>query len=297
MKMFSDGDALFAPMLNALFAAMQGTAVTSGCIPSCTGTNRTVSIAAGEVRVGGTAVSVPAGSVSVDAGGAFDRYDLVAVNGSGSLTVTKGTEAQKCPAQPANTCLLAIVSVPAGATVIGTGGVLDARLVGLRLADVDVSTDKDWGGKTISNASVSANAFSCLTSTIGGLFSISPSGTVLKTVRQTNEYMWVDGAATYKEICRQTIPAQYRSGTVRLLANVKSGNSNYTTYARWLRNGSVAASTSGWGDLYWPVDVLYSPGDVLVLEAYVASSIQFSVPLVQVQGTETILQAGNIPWA
>ncbi|WP_461369545.1 hypothetical protein, partial [Candidatus Darwinibacter acetoxidans] len=56
------------------------------------------------------------------------------VNASGSKIVTKGTTKRKCPTQPANTCLLAIVFVPAGATVIATGNVYDARLLSQNLA-------------------------------------------------------------------------------------------------------------------------------------------------------------------
>lgn len=129
MKLFEDGDPCFAPMLNALFAAFRGTAVMSGCEVSATGTSRTVSITAGSVQINGDAIAVGAGSVTLDAGSTFDRYDLVSVDASGSKIVTKGTTKRKCPTQPANTCLLAIVFVPAGATVIATGDVYDARLL------------------------------------------------------------------------------------------------------------------------------------------------------------------------
>ncbi len=133
MKQFEDGDPCFAPMLNALFAAFRGTAVMSGCEVSATGTSRAVSITAGSVQIDGVEVAVGAGSVTLDAGGSFDRYDLVSVNASGSKIVTKGTTKRKCPTQPANTCLLAIVFVPAGATVIATGNVYDARMLASRL--------------------------------------------------------------------------------------------------------------------------------------------------------------------
>jgi len=134
MKLFEDGDPCFAPMLNALFAAFRGTAVMSGCEASATGTSRTVSITAGSVQINGEIIAVEAGSVTLDAGSTFDRYDLVSVNASGSKIVTKGATKRKCPTQPANTCLLAIVFVPAGATVIATGDVYDARLLSQNLA-------------------------------------------------------------------------------------------------------------------------------------------------------------------
>ena len=134
MKLFEDGDPCFAPMLNALFAAFRGTAVMNGCEVSATGTSRTVSITAGSVQINGEVIAVGAGSVTLDAGSTFDRYDLVSVNASGSKIVTKGTTKRKCPTQPANTCLLAIVFVPAGATVVTSGNVYDARMLASRLA-------------------------------------------------------------------------------------------------------------------------------------------------------------------
>ena len=63
MKLFEDGDPLFAPQLNALFAAFRGTAVMAGCEASATGTSRVVSIAAGSVQINGVEVAVGAGSV------------------------------------------------------------------------------------------------------------------------------------------------------------------------------------------------------------------------------------------
>lgn len=129
MKEFEDGDPCFANMINALFAAFRGTAVMSGCEASATGTNRVVSVAAGSVQINGVAVAVAAGSVTVDAGGSFDRYDLISVDAAGSKIVTKGVSKRKCPTQPANTCLLAIVDVPVGATVIATGKIYDARML------------------------------------------------------------------------------------------------------------------------------------------------------------------------
>lgn len=134
MKLFEDGDPCFAPMLNALFAAFRGTAVMSGCEASATGASRTVSITAGSVQINGEVIAVSAGSVTLDAGSTFDRYDLVSVNASGSKIVTKGATKRKCPTQPADTCLLAIVFVPAGATVVTSGNVYDARLLSQNLA-------------------------------------------------------------------------------------------------------------------------------------------------------------------
>jgi len=59
--------------------------------------------------------------------------------------VTKGTTKRKCPTQPANTCLLAIVFVPAGATVIATGNVYDARMLTTSLATHHIHTSSIRG--------------------------------------------------------------------------------------------------------------------------------------------------------
>lgn len=157
MRTFEDDDPLFAPMLNALFAAFRGTAVMSGCAPSATGANRNVTVAAGSVQIGGATVAVAGGTVTLDAGGEFDRYDLVTCDTSGTLTVTKGTVERKCPTQPADTCLIAIVFVPAGATVIATGNVYDARMLTSTVACGQIistrirpesSDEVRWGPKT-----------------------------------------------------------------------------------------------------------------------------------------------------
>jgi len=128
MITFEDGMGLYGPQLNAMFAALRGTAVFSGCVASATGTNRGVSVTAGKLMVNDAAVTYAGGSVTLDAGSAFDRYDLITISAAGALAATKGTEKNKCPPQPANTCLIAIVRVPAGASVVATGDVIDASV-------------------------------------------------------------------------------------------------------------------------------------------------------------------------
>ncbi len=193
MKLFEDGDPCFAPMLNALFAAFRGTAVMSGCEVSATGTSRVVSIAAGQVQINGNAVNVGSGSVTLDAGSTFDRYDLVSVNASGSKIVTKGATKRKCPTQPANTCLLAIVFVPAGATVIATGNVYDARLLSQNLAAAAIEC---------------AGAIRNQTGNVGArsLFVDVPGDTVRKTVYPGVAVAHEAGEVTVASI---TVPASY----------------------------------------------------------------------------------------
>ena len=155
MKLFEDGDPLFAPQLNALFAAFRGTAVMAGCEASATGTSRVVSIAAGQVQINGNAVNVGSGSVTLDTGSTFDRYDLISVDASGSKIVTKGATKRKCPAQPADTCLIAIVFVPASAAVIATGDVYDARMLASHVVagQLTLAAGLVSSGKTILNSS------------------------------------------------------------------------------------------------------------------------------------------------
>ena len=132
MITIEDGMGLFAPQWNAMVAAFQGTGVLSGCAASATGTSRVISVTAGSVMVDDAAVAYAGGSVTLDAGSAFDRYDLITISAAGALAATKGTETKKCPTQPANTCMIAIVRVPAGASVVATGDVIDASVQVLR---------------------------------------------------------------------------------------------------------------------------------------------------------------------
>lgn len=210
MKLFEDGDPFFAPMLNALFAAFRGTAVMSGCEVSATGTSRTVSITAGSVQINGEVIAVSAGSVTLDAGSTFDRYDLVSVNASGSKIVTKGTTKRKCPTQPANTCLLAIVFVPAGATVIATGNVYDARMDASYLWIADPGLTKP---RYIDNRYVESHTTSWVTA---------------KTTPAAKK--GVLGTATiYYDISTPSISGMTIEGDVRLLKNdVVVPNSEYT---------------------------------------------------------------------
>lgn len=192
MKLFEDGDPCFAPQLNALFAAFRGTAVMSGCEASATGTSRVVSIAAGQVQINGNAVNVGSGSVTLDTGSTFDRYDLISVDASGSKIVTKGTTKRKCPTQPANTCLLAIVFVPAGATVIATGDVYDARM----LASLVIAAAIEGYG-----------AIGCQTGNIGARTGfVDVPGDV---VRKTFTPNIVINSGESKTIMSFTIPADY----------------------------------------------------------------------------------------
>ena len=232
MKLFEDGDPCFAPMLNALFAAFRGTAVMSGCEASATGTSRTVSITAGSVQINGEVIAVSAGSVTLDAGSTFDRYDLVSVNASGSKIVTKGATKRKCPTQPANTCLLAIVFVPAGATVIATGDVYDARLLSQNLAAAAIEC---------------AGAIRNQTGNIGARsqFVDVPGDTERKTV--TTSVDLVSGVATV--ITTITVPPSYSSeddsnARIAITTSGQSGRTEWSASFEALKGGNVIGSAT-----------------------------------------------------
>ena len=256
MKSFSDGDALFGPMLNAIISAFQGTSVIDGCEVETSGYwDLRFSVAAGSVQIGGTIVSVAGGSSMLGAASAFERYDLVTITSAGEIHVVQGTEAQKCPAIPANECLIAIIRLPAGSTVINTADVLDARLVGLRLADVAVTGDKNWNGKKIFNVGQIGAKTSLIL--IGGdqtLFSSSSSATFSSQVYGTGHVKVVVSA-----------PYVISSSGIRTYRVLKNGVEIWTQSQPSVANEE---DNKEWGAITWTVaeDLPVVAGDVLVVQ-------------------------------
>lgn len=133
-----DAQALFdATDLNAIASALDGTAVTSGCgvTPD---TDMTVTVASGDVTVGGSPVSVAGGTVTASAASAYDRKDIVVVNDSGDLSIVEGTPCTVAgwtrtnaalppvkPAIPSDSVLLAELYVAATTTEIESGNIID----------------------------------------------------------------------------------------------------------------------------------------------------------------------------
>lgn len=250
MKLFEDGDPFFAPMLNALFAAFRGTAVMSGCEVSATGTSRTVSITAGSVQINGEVIAVGAGSVTLDAGSTFDRYDLVSVNASGSKIVTKGATKRKCPAQPANTCLLAIVFVPAGVTVIATGDVYDARMDALRLSVLNIATSYIYVDKITFTRKMSV---------------ADTNGTIFYT--NSNTYSVSSGQPPITNIPTITVPSGLVDGsTITIAASIYSPAYRTPTLTCFINGVSTASlsytpEVSSWGSSSTTVTI--KSGDVI----------------------------------
>ena len=257
MKTFEDGDPCFAPMLNALFAAFRGTAVMGGCEASATGTSRTVSITAGTVQINGEVIAVEAGSVTLDAGSTFDRYDLVSVNASGSKIVTKGATKRKCPTQPANTCLLAIVFVPAGATVVTSGNVYDARMLSPLLAAAAIEC-----AGAIHNQTGNIGARSQFVDVAGDI------------VRKEATGSWTIAVGSTDVLTTQTIPNDYDPVTASALRiKVTTTGNGYNDATRTITvkcNGTVVgtAAAPSWGGVVTvDTSASFGPRDTLSVEA------------------------------
>ena len=243
MRTFEDDDPLFAPMLNALFAAFRGTAVMSGCAPSATGANRTISVAEGSVQINGEIIAVSAGSVSLYTGGETDRYDLISVTDTGGLTVTRGAVERKCPVQPADTCLIAIVFVPAGATVIATGNVYDARMDAPRLSVLNINAGQ-----------IGTQQYFLAPSEI-------PGHRVYSDLAPSTVY------GTSWEAAKTVMVPANQEGAVRVRY---AGTPGGTCTWRLTLNGSEVPGTSGSGESAFDQDMLISvsAGDVIAVEGH-----------------------------
>ena len=291
MKLFEDGDPCFAPMLNALFAAFRGTAVMSGCEASATGTSRTVSITAGSVQINGEVIAVSAGSVTLDAGSTFDRYDLVSVNASGSKIVTKGTTKRKCPTQPANTCLLAIVFVPAGATVIATGDVYDARMLASHVVagQLTLAAGLVSSGKTILNSSGEFAG--------GGAAYVLYADPTCAAANLCNQVLgeYSRGDESYGKMVELSpipssvpIPNVKHTVTVQWQTRIYYG-APYTGYTRVYINGSpvgVEKTTSSTGYTTVSETIEVEPGDIISIWGHSTWPSEYSLGTVYVRNVK-----------
>ncbi len=128
MKAIGDGDALFAPMWNALASLwLAGTAVLNGCAPSGSAFQLKCAIAAGEITVAGTRVSVAGGTlanITANAGGEA-RYDLAYVDAAGNIGYVAGGTA--CPAIPADCVPIAVLQVDPEQTALPADRIHDCR--------------------------------------------------------------------------------------------------------------------------------------------------------------------------
>ena len=135
MRGLDDGDDFFGPEGVAhMTDAWTARSVVNGCEPSV-GFDDSVDVTEGTVAVDATGpedtVDVPGKNVDLPARDADPRYDLVTVDGTGSINVTSGSPSgvsPRTPEIPDGEVLLAVVRVPAD----GEGGnptVFDARIL------------------------------------------------------------------------------------------------------------------------------------------------------------------------
>lgn len=110
--------------------------VVSGCAVTPSSL-MTLAVAAGSLWfAGGTAaVAYAGGTVTIGAADATNpRIDIVTISSAGSAVVTAGTAAAHpvSPTIPANAAIIAAVWVPATATTISAGSIIDKRVNGTR---------------------------------------------------------------------------------------------------------------------------------------------------------------------
>ncbi len=234
MKTFQDGDPLFGAMMHAIANLWpNGTAVLSGCAPTGSGSARRVTVAAGTVVVNGAVVSVSQQTKTLDAA-SFDRYDLVSVNTSGAVIVTKGVDARRVPPVPANSVPIAICLVESGATTLPADRIYDARMDALRVSALTIDADKNWNGKTITN--------------VGSVYAGKVSAKIIPEIIASDEVRasspaTVTGpaAATYIKVKEITIGEVYGSeNSVRVKFNARTYfNPSFSghAYARVYVNG------------------------------------------------------------
>jgi hypothetical protein len=245
MKTFQDGDPVFGVMMNAIANLWpNGTAVLSGCTPTGSGAARQVTVAAGTVVIGGTVRSVSQQTKTLDAA-TFDRYDLISVNTSGTVVVTKGTEERRVPALPANSVPIAICLVETGQTTLPADRIYDSRVDALRLSVLNIDADKDCNGRNFTNLGyITANKIRPVAST---------------EVRASGETS-----------C--TIPAVYMEGTVLIKAQALASQVGTVKI-----NGVVAftwgpSSSGEWVEKIWPI----KGGDVVTFHTTTSDGCSIS---------------------
>src|SRR3990167_3035888 len=115
-----------------LLDGIEGDGVISGCAVTAQATpDMTVAVASGTVRLGGANSSVTAGNLTIGAASATNpRFDLIAVNSSGTKSVVAGSAAGNpvFPQVPASSIILAAVYVPANDTAVNSTQITDKRV-------------------------------------------------------------------------------------------------------------------------------------------------------------------------
>lgn len=241
-KIASRGDPLEPAYLTNLRVAAMGWGTVSGLAVSQrgAGANMSVDVASGEALINGTVVTKGSTTnVSITAAHAsYDRYDLVVINSSGTISVIDGTTGSTSYAndydlETNNAILLAEVYVPATDTAITDSQITDksietclqkspmlkgldlvATVVGGVLPLLDSSKmDADWGGSSFNTLKLgTARHFSSSTAgsdvlTITGE-AIILGGTINKEEDGSYSFAKIsfDGGTTYYDLPTDASP-------------------------------------------------------------------------------------------
>lgn len=129
-----DGQSGYEPDLdNLIQAALKDNGVVSGmAVTAQSSPNLSVQVASGVIQWDAVRIAVGAtASISITAGGASPRIDLIYVSSAGAVSKVEGTAAAspKPPPLPANSALLAYVSVAAGAVNIQNSNITNRVLI------------------------------------------------------------------------------------------------------------------------------------------------------------------------
>lgn len=148
-KIVSRGDPIEPIYLNNLRVAAHGWGVVSGLAVSQrgAGANMSVDVASGDAWINGTKITKSSTTnVAITAAHAtYDRYDLVVINSSGTISVIDGTAAATSYAndydlETNNAILLAEVYVPATDTTIEDAQITDKRIISF-VEEINLAVD------------------------------------------------------------------------------------------------------------------------------------------------------------
>ncbi len=282
MKTFQDGDPLFGVMMNAIANLWpNGTAVLSGCTQTGSGAARQITVAAGTVVIGGTVRPVSQQTKTLDAA-TFDRYDLLSVNSSGTVVVTKGTEERRVPALPANSVPVAVCLIETGQTTLPADRIYDARMLASRLVAAAIRCSTEVSGATLQSQ----------TGNIGALsqFVDVPGTTVRKDVNISESV-----SGTWKTLYTITVPPTYSSipmsSNLRAsITNAAPGVAGYSPVlnVQVLRDGEVIGTSSIGGDaisVTASVDTTggFCAGNTLVIQGSWSDNVTNAVTITNVK--------------
>lgn len=173
--------------IDMLVQGINGYGIVTGAAVTPQGSpNMTVAVAAGTAFIQGTStiVTITSGNVTITAANAsFPRFDLVAVDNTGTKSAVAGTASANpvFPSIPANSIILAAVYVAAGVASIVTSAIVDKRCV--------LNIDIPWFRKTgeVVDAFTQSTATMAIDLSLGNVKVITMASSVT-TINITNTY-------------------------------------------------------------------------------------------------------------